>query len=65
MQDHRHGYSDRPWKTTELTYFFDNYTPDMTKAEVEQLIHQALNYWAAVTPLTFKRVEKEGDIEIS
>lgn len=65
MQDHRHGYSDRPWKTTELTYFFDNYTPDMTKAEVEQLIHQALNYWADVTPLTFKKVDKDGDIEIS
>lgn len=65
MQDHKHGYSDRAWSITDLTYSFDNYTPDMPKKTVEKVIAQALGYWAAVTPLRFTKTAKNGDIVIS
>ncbi|XP_035391093.1 collagenase 3-like [Electrophorus electricus] len=44
------------WKTNELTYRIENYTPDMTAAEVDDSIHRALQVWARVTPLRFTRI---------
>ncbi len=33
-----------------------NYTPDMSKAEVDESIEKALQVWARVTPLRFTRI---------
>lgn len=43
-----------------------NYTPDLQKSDVDKAVRKALNMWADVTPLTFKKVYKGiADIMIS
>ncbi len=43
-----------------------NYTPDMSRAEVDESIEKALQVWAKVTPLKFTRINKgTADIMIS
>lgn len=43
-----------------------NYTPDLKKADVDRAIRNALNVWADVTPLTFKKLHSGiADIMIS
>ncbi|XP_073685322.1 collagenase 3-like [Garra rufa] len=46
------------WETNQLTYRIENYTPDMTRAEVDQSIARALQVWAEVTPLKFTRIRR-------
>ncbi|KAK2828865.1 hypothetical protein Q5P01_019899 [Channa striata] len=54
------------WKTNSLTYRIENYTPDMTVAEVDDSIEKALQVWARVTPLRFTRIYSgTADIMIS
>lgn len=43
-----------------------NYTPDLKKSDVDRAIRNALNVWADVTPLTFKKLHRgTADIMIS
>lgn len=43
-----------------------NYTPDMSVAEVDDVIARALQVWARVTPLRFTRISSgEADIMVS
>lgn len=43
-----------------------NYTPNLTKTDVEALIEEAFKVWSDVSPLTFNRTsDKEADIQIS
>ncbi|MDF1505122.1 matrixin family metalloprotease [Roseisolibacter sp. H3M3-2] len=44
------------WTTTSLRYAFENFTPDLTPAQVRSAIQQAFALWSAVTPLTFTEV---------
>ncbi|MCX6630732.1 MAG: matrixin family metalloprotease, partial [Candidatus Solibacter sp.] len=44
------------WTKTALTYGFQNFTPDLTQAQIRGAIQQALAQWSAVTPLTFSEV---------
>ncbi|XP_056592885.1 collagenase 3-like [Triplophysa dalaica] len=54
------------WRTNKLTYRIENYTPDLSVAEVDDSINKALQVWAKVTPLRFTRVNKgEADIMIT
>ncbi|KAK3521684.1 hypothetical protein QTP70_015582 [Hemibagrus guttatus] len=54
------------WSTNSLTYRIENYTPDMSKAEVDDTIERALQVWARVTPLKFTRIYNGvADIMIS
>ncbi|XP_058627131.1 matrix metalloproteinase-18-like isoform X2 [Onychostoma macrolepis] len=54
------------WRTNKLTYRIVNYTPDMSRAEVDKSIERALKVWAEVTPLKFTRINKgTADIMIS
>jgi acylphosphatase len=55
------------WNTNALTYGFQNFTADLTQAQIRAAIQQALNLWAAVTPLTFSEipVASNPDIVIS
>ncbi|XP_051973338.1 collagenase 3-like [Xyrauchen texanus] len=54
------------WKKNNLTYRIENYTPDMSQAEVDESIKKALQVWADVTPLRFTRIHSgTADIMIS
>ncbi|XP_027014212.2 collagenase 3-like [Tachysurus fulvidraco] len=54
------------WSTNKLTYRIENYTPDMSVAEVDESIDRALQVWARVTPLRFTRIYSGiADIMIS
>lgn len=54
------------WSTNELTYSFQNLTPDLSDSQVAWAIDQAFALWAAETPLRFRRVADgtTGDIVI-
>jgi hypothetical protein len=54
------------WSTTNLTYSFQNYTPDLPQSTVQWAIDQAFGMWSAETPLRFRRVADgtSGDIVI-
>ncbi|XP_040906702.1 collagenase 3-like [Toxotes jaculatrix] len=54
------------WQKNSLTYRIENYTPDMSVAEVDDSIEKALQVWAKVTPLRFTRIYSgTADIMIS
>ncbi|KAL0994365.1 hypothetical protein UPYG_G00121200 [Umbra pygmaea] len=54
------------WQKNQLTYRIENYTPDMTVAEVDDSIERALQVWAKVSPLRFTRIYSgTADIMIS
>ncbi|CAI5694021.1 unnamed protein product [Oreochromis niloticus] len=54
------------WENNNVTFRIVNYTPDLKKADVDKAIRRALNVWADVTPLTFKKLyEGNADIMIS
>lgn len=44
------------WPKHSLTYRIENYTPDMSVAEVDDSIEKALQVWAKVTPLRFTKI---------
>ncbi len=46
----------RRWNVATLTYGYNEFTPDLSQAEIRSAISQALNLWAAVTRLTFTEV---------
>ncbi|CAL1571905.1 unnamed protein product [Knipowitschia caucasica] len=57
---------DLKWKKNSLTYRIENYTPDMSRSEVDSSIEKALQVWAKVTPLRFSRIHSgTADIMIS
>uniref|UniRef100_A0AAQ6IES2 Peptidase M10 metallopeptidase domain-containing protein n=1 Tax=Anabas testudineus TaxID=64144 RepID=A0AAQ6IES2_ANATE len=54
------------WQKNSLTYRIVNYTPDMSRAEVDDSIDKALQVWAKVTPLRFTKIYSgTADIMIS
>ncbi|XP_076017465.1 collagenase 3-like [Genypterus blacodes] len=54
------------WQKNSLTYRIENYTPDMSQAEVDDSIEKAFQVWAKVTPLRFTRISGgTADIMIS
>ncbi|XP_062289684.1 collagenase 3a [Scomber scombrus] len=54
------------WDKTSLTFRIENYTPDMSVAEVDDSMVKALEVWAKVTPLRFTRIYSGiADIMIS
>uniref|UniRef100_A0A8C6TXW8 interstitial collagenase n=1 Tax=Neogobius melanostomus TaxID=47308 RepID=A0A8C6TXW8_9GOBI len=58
--------NDLVWPKNTLTYRIENYTPDMSEAEVDDSIEKAINVWAKVTPLRFTRIfSGTADIMIS
>ncbi|NXA40674.1 MMP7 protein, partial [Eudromia elegans] len=54
------------WKSNFLTYRIVNYTPDLTRAKVDEAIKKAFMVWSDVTPLQFKRLHwGQADIMIA
>ena len=65
VSDHKkHAYADRSWSKKALTYYYNNYTPDLPQSKVRELTEGAFKFWSDVTPLTF-REEKGGDIVLA
>ncbi|XP_051011846.1 matrix metalloproteinase-27 [Acomys russatus] len=52
----QYGYTLPGWRKHSLTYRIMNYTPDMTRADVDEAIQKALQVWSKVTPLRFTKV---------
>ncbi|XP_063161920.1 matrix metalloproteinase-27-like [Candoia aspera] len=53
------------WGKTKLTYRIVNYTPDMSRADVDASIKKAFEVWSSVSPLTFIRIHRgRADIMI-
>ena len=49
-----------------IVFRIENYTPDMTVAEVDDVIERSLQVWAKVTPLRFTRIYSgTADIMVS
>jgi hypothetical protein len=46
----------RRWPTTNLTYAFQEFSPDLNQAQIIQAIEQAFALWSAETTLCFRRV---------
>ena len=44
------------WDKTNLTYGFQEFTPELTQQQVRDAIAAALNLWSQVTPLNFTEV---------
>lgn len=54
------------WKQTDLTYRIINYTPQLSKADVEAAIEKAFEVWSNASQLTFTKVSQgEADINIA
>ncbi|XP_039600458.1 collagenase 3-like [Polypterus senegalus] len=54
------------WPTNYLTYRIENYTPDISKADVDKAISHAFEVWTEVTPLKITRIYSgTADIVIS
>ena len=51
-----HGFvaSGGRWATTDLTYAFSEFSPDLNPAQCRQAVHQAFSTWAGWTRLTFR-----------
>ncbi|XP_030009251.1 collagenase 3-like [Sphaeramia orbicularis] len=57
---------DFKWNKHSLSYRIENYTPDMSRSEVDSSIDKALQVWAKVTPLRFTKISSgTADIMIS
>ncbi|CAH6777474.1 Mmp27 [Phodopus roborovskii] len=54
----QYGYTLPGWRKHNLTYRIMNYTPDMTRADVDEAIQKALEVWSKVTPLMFTKISK-------
>ncbi|XP_040590706.1 matrix metalloproteinase-27 isoform X2 [Mesocricetus auratus] len=54
----QYGYTLPGWRKHNLTYRIMNYTPDMTRADVDEAIEKALEVWSKVTPLMFTKISK-------
>jgi hypothetical protein len=52
------------WDKTDLTYTFQNLTSDSDEAQIKQALSKAFDAWSAVSPLTFREVEDDGDFKI-
>ena len=52
------------WTTNALTYGFQNFSTDLTQAQVRTAISQALALWSAVTPLSFTEIPFAGNPHI-
>jgi Matrixin/Putative peptidoglycan binding domain len=52
------------WPMTNLQYFFETGTSDISGTQEWDICRQALDKWAAVTPLTFTETAVEADAQI-
>ena len=58
------SYRDKAWYKKELTYYFHNYTPDLSQAAIRSLTQRAFRYWSDIAKLSFYE-RRNGDIVIA
>ncbi|UCC57868.1 MAG: matrixin family metalloprotease [Candidatus Bathyarchaeum sp.] len=58
-------YSGKKWTKLDLTYTFQNYTPDLTQSEVQSAIGSGLFQWSLAAPLNFSEASSGGDLKFS
>ena len=51
VSDHVKHIQESKWQKNDLTYRFDNFTPDMEKYDIRSITAKAFKYWCDVTPL--------------
>ncbi|CAJ0575709.1 unnamed protein product, partial [Mesorhabditis spiculigera] len=56
------GRAPLKWKKNALTYSIDSYSQDLSSSIQKKTVQEAFQFWAAVSPLTFREVAREGDI---
>jgi len=63
----RYSLTDSVWSKKNLVYKIRNYTPDMSRSQVDKSMADALQLWSDVSKLTFTRAKRDekGDINIS
>ncbi|XP_004604864.2 macrophage metalloelastase [Sorex araneus] len=44
------------WKKRVISYRINNYTPDMSREDVDYAIQRAFHVWSEVTPLRFRKI---------
>ena len=59
-----YGYAYRKWDHHDLTYKFENFTPDLPVPETERIVREAFQLWANVIPLNFRQINFTGDFSI-
>jgi hypothetical protein len=52
------------WNKTALTYGFNEFTSDLTQAQIRNAVVQAFSFWSTVTPLTFSEVAMSSNPDI-
>ncbi len=52
------------WPKKDLTYGFQNFTPDLSAQDVRTAIAAAFNLWSQVTPLTFREIDISSNPDI-
>jgi matrixin/putative peptidoglycan binding protein len=53
------------WSRTNLSYRFENFTPDLVQAVARNAIQDAFRQWSSVAPLNFNEVTAGEDMRIS
>ncbi|XP_038075032.1 collagenase 3-like [Patiria miniata] len=62
----RYVHTGATWDHQDLTYRMKNYSPDLTRSEIDEAIAGALKIWSDVIPLNFEKREMgPADIDIS
>ena len=62
--DANNAFADTAWRKKALTYYFNNYTPDLSSLQTRSLTTQAFKFWADAAPLHFSERTSGGDIVI-
>jgi len=67
VTDHvrRNAFVDKAWSKKSLTYYFHNYSPDLTKSQIRRITARSFQYWSDVSGLTFSEQSGSGDIVIA
>ena len=62
--DANNQFADSAWGKKALSYYFNNYTPDLSQSQTRQLTEEAFKFWADAAPLHFTE-KSRGDIVIA
>lgn len=58
--------TDNKWGKTALTYYYNNFTPDLSQSQVKTAVTRAFEVWSEVSSLTFtESSNSDADIIIS
>jgi len=67
VADHvtRNAFADTAWNKKSLTYYFYNFSPDLTESQIRRITARSFQFWSNVTGLTFSEQSESGDIVIA